>query len=421
MLIWSNLGTRGRTLAGFAAAALLVVGAYLVYDQREQAAEGAATTPEPAASEPVAANGATETQTAESQNPSVADVIVPSFDVVRVDAEGNTLIAGRAEPGSTIAILLDDKVIDEIKVDAAGMFTSLLTLGPSEVPRVVRLVGRDQDAGALASAESVIIAPFALAEATGEGAEFVDGSESVSTVDVESGGELQVASGDVPETSKTDATYATDAIDRTADAGTVEPDPAQNPEPSAGAVSEEMAPTVLLATEEGIDVMQPGGGAPDLLSEIALDSISYDPGGEVTLSGRGTGEGFVRVYLDNKPIQTQRIEESGRWRTPLPEVETGVYTLRIDEVNSQGEVVSRVETPFKREEPAALAALNSGSAPQTGIKLSLVTVQPGNTLWGIASRNYGEGILYVRVYEANKDRIRDPDLIYPGQVFEVPQ
>ncbi|MGB5557339.1 MAG: LysM peptidoglycan-binding domain-containing protein [Paracoccaceae bacterium] len=435
MLIWSNLGTRGRTLAAFAAAALLVVGAYLVYDQRERVAEGAATTPEPvavlvspdtggsdapepAAPEPVAANGATETQTTEPQNPSVADVVVPSFDVVRVDAEGNALIAGRAEPASTITILLDDKVIDEIKVDAAGMFTSLLTLEPSEVPRVVRLVGRDQDAGAAASAESVIIAPFAFSEATPEGTEFADGSESVSTGDAESGGALQVASGDVPETPKTDAT---DEIDRTADAGTVEPDPAQNPEPSAGAVSEETAPTVLLATEEGIDVMQPGGGAPDLLSEIALDSISYDPGGEVTLSGRGTGEGFVRVYLDNKPIQTQRIEESGRWRTPLPEVETGVYTLRIDEVNSQGEVVSRVETPFKREEPAALAALNSGSAPQTGIKLSLVTVQPGNTLWGIASRNYGEGILYVRVYEANKDRIRDPDLIYPGQVFEVPQ
>ncbi len=49
-----------------------------------------------------------------------------------------------------------------------------------------------------------------------------------------------------------------------------------------------------------------------------------------------------------------------------------------------------------------------------------VTVQPGYTLWGIAEGQLGEGVMYVQVYEANKDRIRDPDLIYPGQVFTIP-
>ena len=47
------------------------------------------------------------------------------------------------------------------------------------------------------------------------------------------------------------------------------------------------------------------------------------------------------------------------------------------------------------------------------------TVQPGNTLWAIARERYGRGILYVAVYEANRDLIRDPDLIYPGQVFRA--
>jgi nucleoid-associated protein YgaU len=49
-----------------------------------------------------------------------------------------------------------------------------------------------------------------------------------------------------------------------------------------------------------------------------------------------------------------------------------------------------------------------------------VTVQPGSTLWAIATERYGEGIRYVQVFEANRDKIRDPDLIYPGQVFELP-
>jgi nucleoid-associated protein YgaU len=41
-------------------------------------------------------------------------------------------------------------------------------------------------------------------------------------------------------------------------------------------------------------------------------------------------------------------------------------------------------------------------------------------LWGIADRLMGDGYMYVQVFEANKDKIRDPDLIYPGQVFTLP-
>ena len=50
-----------------------------------------------------------------------------------------------------------------------------------------------------------------------------------------------------------------------------------------------------------------------------------------------------------------------------------------------------------------------------------ITVQPGFTLWGIAEQSLGDGVAYVQVFEANKDKIRDPDLIYPGQVFTLPK
>ncbi|MEL7206413.1 MAG: LysM peptidoglycan-binding domain-containing protein, partial [Pseudomonadota bacterium] len=55
----------------------------------------------------------------------------------------------------------------------------------------------------------------------------------------------------------------------------------------------------------------------------------------------------------------------------------------------------------------------------TGVRA--ITVQAGNTLWAISRERYGEGTAYVRIFEANRDRIRDPDLIFPGQVFRVPQ
>ena len=49
-----------------------------------------------------------------------------------------------------------------------------------------------------------------------------------------------------------------------------------------------------------------------------------------------------------------------------------------------------------------------------------ITVQPGYTLWGIAKAHMGGGVMYVQVFDANRDKIRNPDLIYPGQVFTMP-
>ena len=50
----------------------------------------------------------------------------------------------------------------------------------------------------------------------------------------------------------------------------------------------------------------------------------------------------------------------------------------------------------------------------------VVLVQPGNSLWRLARRTYGSGLRYTDIYDANRDQIRDPNLIYPGQVFVLP-
>lgn len=85
--------------------------------------------------------------------------------------------------------------------------------------------------------------------------------------------------------------------------------------------------------------------------------------------------------------------------------------------------------PLPVTSPAPLAPPPVGSATtqapppvtQTARAPVSVTVQPGFTLWAIAQGQYGDGILYVQVFDANRDRIRDPDLIYPGQVFTLPE
>ncbi|MBM3531771.1 MAG: LysM peptidoglycan-binding domain-containing protein [Alphaproteobacteria bacterium] len=143
--------------------------------------------------------------------------------------------------------------------------------------------------------------------------------------------------------------------------------------------------------------------------QITVDVIDYDKTGRVIFSGKVQPEGDIRVYLDNRLIGESK-SAAGDWRlSPEDEVAAGNYTLRADLLGQGGRVVARVELPFQRAvvTPEILAG---GS----------VVVQPGNSLWRIARRAYGGGVLYTLIYTANADQIRDPDLIYPGQVFQVP-
>ena len=61
------------------------------------------------------------------------------------------------------------------------------------------------------------------------------------------------------------------------------------------------------------------------------------------------------------------------------------------------------------------------SASASTPALVTVTVQPGYTLWGIAKAQLGHGIAYLEIFDDNKSQIKDPDLIYPGQVFLIPK
>ncbi len=104
---------------------------------------------------------------------------------------------------------------------------------------------------------------------------------------------------------------------------------------------------------------------------------------------------------------------------PVPSVEEAAPVDAVEVVTAPTPAVvqdpAAVDAAAAEPAPAAeTATLAASNAPVT------VTVQPGFTLWGIAQERFGDGILYVQVFEANRDKIGDPDLIYPGQVFTIP-
>ncbi|WP_375699759.1 LysM peptidoglycan-binding domain-containing protein [Pseudophaeobacter sp. TrK17] len=186
------------------------------------------------------------------------------------------------------------------------------------------------------------------------------------------------------------------------------------PQPKATQVA------VLRADADGVTLVQPIAQKPQ--GKVVLDTISYSDSGEVQLAGRAGAASNILVYLDNTPAGQFAAAENGNWGGGLEAVEPGVYTLRLDEVNDAGKVLSRMETPFKREAPEVLQPpVAEGATGEAAPLVRAVTVQEGDTLWAISQQRYGSGFLYVRVFEANNSAIRDPDLIYPGQVFTLPE
>jgi len=494
----SGLGTGLKTLILGALAVVAMAVTAVVWQGRPVPAppveiaepESVAAAPAPAAPLPAAPPAKPATATSASPKP-------PSFDVVRVEPDGAALVAGRAEAGQDVAVLIDGAQAALAHADPQGRFVVFLSLASSTDARVMTLELRPVAGAAVPSSDQVLLAPTVPAEAPPDPvveamaaapaavppaeAAPAEAEAEPALAEAEASAAAPaapVADATAPDPAQTPVPAETPDPAKTADpaeSGVASADPAAPPgtappsalvvadAPSAAPDAQERsnaaptppqtsvadadpappsapptpvqpaapisvapaAPAAILLSGDTARVLQSPDGTASPPGTISIDTISYTSGGSVALSGRGDAGAFVRVYLNNGAVMETAIGPDGTWGGTLPVVAPGVYTLRVDQVSAQGQVTSRFETPFQREDPQALAAPvavtqgESGAAVQPG-KVS-ITVQPGFTLWQIARETYGDGMLFVRVYDANKALIRDPDLIYPGQVFTVPQ
>ncbi|WP_126623150.1 LysM peptidoglycan-binding domain-containing protein [Oceaniglobus ichthyenteri] len=431
----------------------------------------------PVALAPAPPEGGAPRITLPTQEPEIALMpdmapVRPTFDVVRIEPDGSALIAGRAARDALVTVLLDGARIAVEQADSKGGFVALVSIAPAAAPRVLSLSAK-LGTVETASDQTVIVAPamqemLALATAPAgapeppagprpparvnapppsrpqqdsppdSAPELAETAPRLASVDAPEPGPTPTAripdpapapvqSGELPTPGAGPAPDTTTAVPGGVRAGrapiappqAVMSDPITGPNADIGPMltaQPAQAPRLIVADQLGLRVIQDPGDAPQAMDNVSIDTITYDPSGAVILGGRGAAAAYVRVYLDNDPIRTTQINEDGQWRAQLPQIDTRVYTLRVDEIEADGAVISRTETPFQPEAPETAMA-----AAHTDTPVQVVTVQPGFTLWRIARENYGEGQLYVRVFEANTDKIRDPDLIYPGQIFTVPE
>lgn len=283
--------------------------------------------------------------------------LAPSFDVVRVEPNGEAVIAGRSEPGSTVVLLDGDQEIGRTTADETGAWIILVTrpLAPGEHQLGLRAVMPD---GSMLLSETLVI--VSVPERAPE-----------------------VASGELAE------------------------------QELASGPSEEAGALAVVIPREGLGasrVLQQPEDAGLRDHALLLNAVDYDADGYVVISGRAQPGARVMVYLDETLLGTMMADAEGFWQlAPDSPVAPGLHRLRVDQVDDSGGVVARVATLFSRAELA-------GGFPEN----RYVIVQPGNSLWRIARRTYGEGIRYSVIYQANSGQIGDPDLIFPGQIFLVP-
>ena len=405
---------------------------------------------ESASSEVVAAASLEENPELAETNPEDGPLIVSVevfLDTARVDPNGLVTIAGRAEKGALIEVLLGQNLIGTISVGNDGNFASIFEVPPSEEIRVLVLRTKKGEDFVYAD-ESLVILPSQITDETGdenlqrsEDVASVDNSDEVTSIDTP-----QVEGSNVIQKQATtklndDASLETEEKLGTTNAATgkvsngqqelvkdlsttnsdqiIVEDPKMieiaNEDLNENTDTNAFQPKVIIADSDGVKVIQDDKRSDD---ELALDSIAYDPLGNVTVGGRSNPSGLVRFYINNEAVSATKTNEAGYWEADLSDIIPGTYTLRIDELSLKGDVISRLESPFKREDRENLANL---IAPSTSpVRINIVTVQPGNTLWAIARKRYGDGLLYVQVFEANSDKIKNPDLIYPGQLFDLP-
>ena len=386
----------------------------------------------------------TEADSEEVAAPTVAALVL---DQIFVPSDGNALLSGKGEPGAKVEVLLGGEAIHSFSIDDSGQFAEFVAIPFSDAVRrlVLEAHGDDKPVRSDDYLIGSLPAPPAPEDTVSSiEAPSADVAEAETTAVVKDP-TVEKAKINTTIAEKEPATSASAQADSTEVASTEQqltnqteaaPDP-QGEEEEEEEEEEEVevaepqvsdAPirqvAILRSGKEGVELVQPATVQETAPEQIALDTIGYSDSGDAELTGRVQDGSAVRLYLDNRLVADLVPAADGNWRGEVEDIDPGIYTLRVDEVASDGTVISRIETPFKKESVEVLRAAGVVEADEISEEtppIRSVTVQKGDTLWAISRERFGKGILYVKVFEANRDSIRDPDLIYPGQVFTIPE
>jgi nucleoid-associated protein YgaU len=318
----------------------------------------------------------------------------PVFDVARIGPAGEAVIAGRTAPGASVELLRAGTVHDKTVADQSGEFVFVPNpLPPGDYSLTLRATQSD---GTVSTSKNSV----AVALRTGK-------------------------------------------------------------------------PDVALALPKKLPGAPPGG-KPDASrsADIAIVAVESKESGKLYVSGRSEPGATVKLYLNDSYIASTTASAEGRVAFAIGSgITPGNYRVRLDVVDGAS-LRARAEGSFSApalsasvsaaatapdapgsasvaglaeakptldgggsvgRQLSASAASASGPAPQVSAatiepegvavvpRIGTAVVNRGDNLWHISRSTYGQGVRYSKIYDANRDQIRNPAVIFPGQIFVLPK
>ena len=363
--------------------------------------------------------------------------IIPSFDTVRVEPTGEALIAGRAEPGAEVVVKFNGVPVGTAVANADGAFVvtpdkplptgagalSIESKSNEVVVASADTVAVDVKAGAVDTPMVAVLKsdePTQVIQIPAKPALPPSMTVNLDTVDYDQTGNI-VFGGRGPAGSKVQL-YVDNKAYGLADIG------GEGTWTFAGLSPLSVGPHALRADEIGSNgavksriempfyreepakvataPVTPAAPEAPKTAEVATaqEVPAVTPPAEVAAASAPEAPAAVEVPAGAAPVQTAPAPET-------PAAAAPVETAPAAETPPAEPVVVAAQVPAAAETVAEAAA-----APPTQ-----VIIQPGNNLWKLSRQIYGRGIMYTVIYEANKDQIRRPELIYPGQIFITPE
>ena len=165
------------------------------------------------------------------------------------------------------------------------------------------------------------------------------------------------------------------------------------------------------AMPETTDAAPANSQAKSQIAALAPSAIVWRDASRILISG--TSRGGVRVTVNDAKGQFGEalILADGAWQVAGSlDMDIAVNQLRFALFDDANQIIARYDLPVKARD----LAMGKDGSP-------LVVVNKGDMLWRIAYQQLGDGVKYVDIVRRNKQNITDPDLIYPKQIFAVPQ
>ena len=178
--------------------------------------------------------------------------------------------------------------------------------------------------------------------------------------------------------------------------------------------------TMTLINGEEINILK-AAGLSDVSFELVLPQVSYPFSNGGAQSAAYYLSLFERLKVSKTPFQfILNRQKPGGGMFHYTNLTVGLETYEITDDAGEGFDV-KVKINLKQYRAYGTKTVKAAPRPTTTApKAATYTVKSGDCLWNIAKKQLGNGADYTKIYNLNKDKIKNPNLIYPGQVLTLP-